>query len=173
MTELKVLTPDDWAAWRELRLVALAEAPYAFGATLADWQGQGDREERWRARLGIPGSINLLAMAGGRAVGMVSGVPGPSDGMAELISMWVGPAARGQGVGDLLVRAVGEWAERSGARVLRLAVSVVNTRAIELYRRNGFEDIGEFTDVPAREDGRREGIMAKALGHLTPGRAPA
>lgn len=49
--ELRVLTPDHWPAWRELRLAALAEAPYAFGSRLADWQGDRDREQRWRDRL--------------------------------------------------------------------------------------------------------------------------
>lgn len=53
-----MLTPDDWPIWRELRLAALAEAPQAFGSRLADWQGEGDREERWRDRLSIPGSCN-------------------------------------------------------------------------------------------------------------------
>jgi hypothetical protein len=28
---------------------------------LADWQSDGDRSERWRARLDIPGSHNLVA----------------------------------------------------------------------------------------------------------------
>ncbi|MBU7600615.1 hypothetical protein JGS22_024025 [Streptomyces sp. P38-E01] len=41
---------------RLLRLAALAEAPYAFGTTLAQWQGEGDRPDRWRARLATPGS---------------------------------------------------------------------------------------------------------------------
>jgi GNAT superfamily N-acetyltransferase len=50
--ELRVLTPDDWPVWRELRLAALAEAPYAFGSRLADWRSQvGDQlvraVERW------------------------------------------------------------------------------------------------------------------------------
>jgi hypothetical protein len=64
--ELRVLTPDDWPAWRELRLAALAEAPHAFGSRLADWQGDGDREQRWRDRLGIPGSYNVIAVLDGR-----------------------------------------------------------------------------------------------------------
>ena len=65
MIELRVLTPDDWRIWRRIRLAALAEAPYAFGSRLADWQGDGDREERWRARLGIPGSFNVVAVLDG------------------------------------------------------------------------------------------------------------
>jgi hypothetical protein len=64
--ELRVLTPDDWPSWRELRLAALAEAPYAFGSRLADWQGDHDREQRWRDRLGIPGSYNVIAVLDGQ-----------------------------------------------------------------------------------------------------------
>jgi hypothetical protein len=45
------VTSDGWRMWRELRLDALAEAPGAFGATLAEWSGAGDTEQRWRARI--------------------------------------------------------------------------------------------------------------------------
>ncbi|HEY0700829.1 MAG TPA: glycosyltransferase, partial [Micromonospora sp.] len=50
---LRALDPEDWRLWRVARLAALAEAPYAFGSQLADWQGPGDREERWRSRLSL------------------------------------------------------------------------------------------------------------------------
>jgi hypothetical protein len=67
---LRTLAPEDWPVWRGLRLAALAEAPYAFGSTLADWQGTGDREERWRARVQIPGSHNVVAVLDGQPVGL-------------------------------------------------------------------------------------------------------
>lgn len=51
MLQLRVLAPEDWRLWRGLRLEALREAPYAFGSKLADWQGDGDTQERWRDRL--------------------------------------------------------------------------------------------------------------------------
>jgi ribosomal protein S18 acetylase RimI-like enzyme len=159
--ELRVLTPGDWPLWRELRLAALAEAPYAFGARLAEWQGEGDREERWRARLALPGSRNLVALLHGRPAGMASGIPGPDGRTAELISMWVGPGARGQGVGDRLIEAVAEWARRSGARVLRLDVAAGNDAAIALYRRHGFAVTGESGG--AGHGGRCEHVMAKTL----------
>ena len=161
MIDLRVLTPDDWRAWRQLRLAALAEAPYAFGSRLADWQGDGDREERWRARLNIPGSYNVVAILDGEPAGMASGVPA-GEGAAELISMWVSPAARGHGVGDHLVRAVAQWARRAGAGVLRIAVVPGNENATALYRRNGFRATGELGDL--MPDGvSREHIMAKDL----------
>lgn len=142
MIELRALTPDDWRLWRELRLAALAEAPYAFGSRLEDWQGDGDREERWRARLDIAGAHNLVALLGGRPAGMASGVPGEQAGVVELISMWISPAARGQGVGDALVEEVVRWGAQVGAHTLRLDVRDDNPAAAALYRRNGFSPSG-------------------------------
>lgn len=161
--ELRRLSSDDWPLWRELRLAALAEAPYAFGSTLADWQGPGDHEERWRSRLEIPGALDLVAVLDGTPVAMATGVPadeGPSA--AELISMWVGPAARGRGVGDRLIAEIARWAADEGYRTLKLAVMPHNDAAIALYRRNGFADTDELGDL--LDDGTtRELVLAQAL----------
>jgi ribosomal protein S18 acetylase RimI-like enzyme len=160
--ELRVLPAQDWTIWRGLRLAALAQAPYAFGARLADWQGEGDREQRWRARLTVPGSYNVVALLAGEPVGMASGMPTAEDGVVELISMWVRPAVRGRGVGDLLVRAVERWARDRGAQVVRLAVAQGNEAAYALYQRNGFRRTGDVGDL--MPDGvRREDVMAKML----------
>ena len=162
MIESQELSADDWALWRELRLVALEEAPYAFGVPLAEWQGDGDREERWRGTAwSIPGSRNLIALLDGKPAGMASGIPGERDGVTELISMWVVPEARGHGVGDHLMRAVEAWAVEVGAEVLELAVAPGNEKAIALYRRHGFEDTSQLGDeLP---NGLRELVMAKKL----------
>ncbi|TYB95008.1 GNAT family N-acetyltransferase [Micromonospora sp. WP24] len=162
MIEILLLTEGDWKIWRELRLAALTEAPYAFGSQLADWQGDGDREERWRGRLAIAGAFNVVAMLDGQPVGMASGVPTDRNGVVELISMYVAPVGRGRGVGDHLLRAVEQWARQVGAGTLRLAVVEGNENASALYRRNGFHDTGELGDL--MPDGvRREHIMAKPL----------
>ncbi|MFF7128467.1 GNAT family N-acetyltransferase [Streptomyces sp. NPDC008240] len=163
MLELRTLESDDWPLWRELRLAALAEAPYAFGSTLAQWQGSGDREERWRARLSIAGAHDLIALLDGRPVGMASGVPGEGTENVELISMWVNPTARGKGVGDYLIQAVERWAAERGATTLRLSVMPDNRRATALYERHGFtEDTGEPGDLLPDGVGR-ERVMAKSL----------
>ncbi|MDA1362750.1 GNAT family N-acetyltransferase [Glycomyces luteolus] len=157
---MHVLTSDDWRLWRELRLAALAEAPDAFASRLADWQDEGDREERWRSRLAMPGSHNLVAEADGRPVGMASGVPAGDPLVRELIAMWVSPKARGAGVGDALILGVARWARASGAARLRLAVYEHNAAAKALYQRNGFND----TAAPSDSERGAERFMIKPLG---------
>ncbi|WP_406375746.1 GNAT family N-acetyltransferase [Streptomyces sp. NBC_00647] len=162
MLELRTLESDDWPFWRELRLAALAEAPYAFGSTLAQWQGSGDREERWRARLSIPGAHDLVALLDGLPVGIASGVPGEGAENVELISMWVNPTARGKGVGDCLIQAIERWAAERGATTLRLSVMPDNRKATALYERHGFADTGESGDLLPDGVGR-ERVMARSL----------
>lgn len=162
MIELRRLSPDDWEIWRTLRLAALAEAPYAFGSQLADWQGNNDTEDRWRGRLGIPGSCNVVSVLDEQPVGMASGVQTSDDDVVELISMWVSPTARGQRVGDALVVEIERWARSVGAAVLRLDVADGNRSASGLYQRNGYVYTGEQGELMS--DGvRRERVMAKRL----------
>lgn len=158
MLELRTLGPDDWPLWRELRLAALADAPDAFGATLAEWSGEGDREERWRARLSIPGAHDLVAFLDDAPVGMVTGVPTDDAGLIELISMWVSPAGRGRGVGDRLIQAVERWAAGQGAAAVRLSVMIDNPNAIALYERHGFT-----APVAPEKADARERVLVKHL----------
>lgn len=135
---LQLIGPDDWEAWRQVRLQALAEAPDAFSSSLSEWE-QAD-EARWRARLTeVP--YNVLARRQLLVVGMVSALP-PTDGEASLVSMWVTPQARGQGVGDALVARILEWAAGLGALRVGLDVRVANDHAQRLYARHGFSVVG-------------------------------
>ncbi len=144
--ELHELGPDDWRAWRSIRLAALAESPGAFTTALADWQGAGDAEHRWRDRLAsVP--FNAVARRGGRDIGMVSALPHADQGTVELVSLWVAPEARGSGVGDALVGAVADWAARGGARSLVLRVMEDNHAAQRLYRRHGLRRTDQGGDA--------------------------
>ena len=155
---LRVLAPDDWELWRELRLRALAEAPYAFGSTLAEWTGKGDTEERWRNRLlSVP--LNLVASLNEKPVGMASATS-PVDHQIELISMWVAPEARGRGVGAALIEAIVVWAFEQHVFQVALDVREGNMRAINLYKRLGFVDVGLATNS---EGGAPERRMLRLL----------
>lgn len=143
MITVRVLSADDWQVWRELRLQALAEAPHAFGSTLAEWQDAS--EDRWRRRLReVP--FNAIAFCEERAAGMVGATAPDSAGTTDLISMWVAPVARGRGIGDALIDAVVQWAEQQGARRVALDVVTSNEPATSLYLRNGFAFVDETPD---------------------------
>ncbi|MFK4082576.1 GNAT family N-acetyltransferase [Kribbella sp. NPDC020789] len=158
MIEIRELDSDGWKVWRELRLAALAEAPYAFGSRLADWEEAP--EERWRARL--EGARNAVAYSGGTPVGMASGVAGETDGVVELISMWVAPAGRGKGVGDLLMSWVEQGARAAGAHTLELSVAEGNEKAIGLYQRHGYVVTGSLEEIDG-DRVLRETVMRKSL----------
>ena len=159
MTDVRPIGPDDWKAWRELRLAALAEAPFAFGSQYADWVDA--TEDRWRERLSSPGAYQVIASIDGTPAGMAGGFPSADD-TAELVSMWVAPAGRGKGVGNALMTAIEDWARSIGATVLKLSVVPGNDPAHNLYLRHGYVDTDEPGDLMA--DGvRRELVMRKPL----------
>ncbi|MGA8532713.1 MAG: GNAT family N-acetyltransferase [Candidatus Tumulicola sp.] len=151
---MRVLTIDDWAIFRELRLEALREAPYAFGSTFNDWQGDGDTEQRWRQRLtDVP--FNVIAYLDEMPAGMVSATNPNPEGAVELISMWVAPPARSKRVADALVDAVLSWAHEQGIHKVSLDVVESNERAIAFYRRLGFVDQGRIEGKPGARQERR------------------
>ncbi len=142
---IQVATPDDWSAWRDVRLAALAESPDAFASTLGDWVHAD--EQRWRARLeSVP--CNVLAFEDGRPVGQASGTELDAARRVELISLWMAPDARGAGTADALVAAVVDHGRSVGAVAVQLSVRAANGRALAFYRKVGFARVDEPADAP-------------------------
>lgn len=159
MLSIRTLCVEDWALWRDLRLQALEEAPYAFSSTLADWQGAGDSEPRWRDRLtGV--ALNLIAFVDGQPGGMASATTPDDQRQVEILSMWVAPWARGRQAGNALISEAARWAIEQQATHLVLKVVVGNGPATALYLRNGFSENGWGDVFP---DGRRELAMSRPL----------
>ncbi|TQM33177.1 GNAT family N-acetyltransferase [Nocardia bhagyanarayanae] len=150
------LGPDDWHRFRRIRLLALAEAPYAFGSTLAWARARTDQD--WRELLAA--RTQFLATAGDHDLGTVGAVA-ESD-VAHLISMWVAPEARGTGVADLLVRSVIDWAAATGYLGIQLEVSDGNIAAERLYHRHGFRRTGVAGAISS-DDARLEFEMRLTL----------
>lgn len=126
-----------------MRLAALEEAPYAFGSTYQREVEQSD--DAWIRRLAS--RTRFVAEVAGLVAGTVSGGDGDSTGAAAMTAMWVDPRFRRQGVGDLLVNTVIEWARAAGYEEMFLWVTDGNANAERLYRRNGFARTGAVQDV--------------------------
>jgi ribosomal protein S18 acetylase RimI-like enzyme len=124
--------PEGWERVRAIRLRALADAPDAFGTTLAEDEARPHGE--WRARLEDPGVATFVAAGDGRDLGLATGTGyHGSDGAAGLFFMWVDPGSRGRGIGGALVDAVVAWARTAGYRGVLLDVADTNAPAIRLY----------------------------------------
>jgi GNAT superfamily N-acetyltransferase len=116
-------------------LQALEESVHAFGTTYseaAQWE-----LTRWEAQ--VIEFATFVAVVHGRDVGVARGATHRELRMRELISMWVAPAARRQGIGALLIESVAAWATAAGATRLVLDVVAANGSAICLYERAGFQ----------------------------------
>jgi dihydropteroate synthase len=133
--------PHEWRTWRDLRLRMLADAPDAFGSTLAEAQALPDAA--WQATLApAPSRAMWFAEQDGVAVGTARVEIAPDRLRSHLYSMWVAPEARRCGAGRALVEAARRWALEHGACELALDVTAGNLAASELYRAAGFVDTG-------------------------------
>jgi ribosomal protein S18 acetylase RimI-like enzyme len=147
--QVRLLVPDDWRLYRDVRLAMLQESPGAFVVTFA--QASGYDEQTWRSRLTT--TDHFLATMGDPSVGERSvGSVGISDafgieqpGDLVLIAMWVAPEARGRGVGALLVSAAIDQARRRDVQRILLTVVETNLGARRLYERMGFAATGVVT----------------------------
>jgi AcrR family transcriptional regulator/GNAT superfamily N-acetyltransferase len=138
------VTEEDWRAWREVRLAALADAPESFAGTLDETEALPERE--WRA-MTRTGAI-FIAAEGSSPVGVAAGVPRGSAAERGLGAMWVAPRWRGRGAAPLLAAAVIAWARAEGAARLGLWVPADNARARAFYERQGFLATGRTRPFP-------------------------
>jgi ribosomal protein S18 acetylase RimI-like enzyme len=140
MLTVRGLTTDEWAVLREVRLAALTDSPAMFGSNLN--RELGFDEMTWRART----ATTALAWDPAGPVGIVGWVwQHPPGQLADLVSMWVGSAARGRGVGTALVRWVIDEVVSQRGGTLELGVVQSNSAGLGLYRRLGFVPIGSET----------------------------
>ena len=146
--DVRRLRPDEWQAFRDIRLRALADSPDAFGATLDDASSRTDAE--WQARAEQSDGAIFVVDGPAGFVAMASGGPAPNvPDSAAIFGMWVDPSARREGLGTALIEAVKAWAIETGYPRLGLGVTTTNAPAIALYERLGFVDIGDR--YPLRE----------------------
>jgi GNAT superfamily N-acetyltransferase len=140
------LTGDDWRLLRDVRLAALADAPYAYGSSLAI--EEGFTESDWRRRI-HGGALWTIVRHDGESAGLV-GAYVPEQDTPMLVSMWVHPGSRGLGVGDLLITDVLRWAADNRWSRVVLRVADGNDAARKLFLRHGFEPTG--TREPLESD---------------------
>lgn len=134
------LIADDSAAFRQLRLAGLLEAPTAFGSSYAAEKDSTDED--------FAGIIGRNYVAGAFVDGRLAGVAAffamTSEKTSHRGTIWgvyVDPACRGRGIAQLLIEDVLAHAKDV---VLQVHLSVVagNEAALALYEHLGFVRYG-------------------------------
>jgi putative acetyltransferase len=159
-------------------LARLMSAPEIFGGVL---QMPYADAERWRSRLGAAqvegrADLHLVAEVDGDLAGSAGlHSPGPSPRRRHVMALGLAVAKdrQRQGVGRALLGALCDYAD-DWAGVLRIELTVYtdNARAIELYRRFGFEVEGIHRAYALR-DGLFVDAHAMARLHPNPPLLPA
>jgi ribosomal protein S18 acetylase RimI-like enzyme len=139
------VSPPSIRSAREEDLDALVSLLAALFALEPDFRADPARQRRGLARLLAEPerAAVLVAVRGGAVIGMVTAqlVISTSEGApsAWLEDLVVDAAARGGGVGRLLVDGVEAWARARGATRLQLLADRENAPALRFYDRAGWQ----------------------------------
>jgi putative acetyltransferase len=90
-----------------------------------------------------PGITVFVARDEGSALGMAALVD-RGDGTAEIKRMFVSSTARGLGIAGGLLRSLERHAASLGVRTIQLETGPLQTAALAVYARHGFERIPNF-----------------------------
>ena len=143
MSQIKVelLTADQWARARELRLDSLRDSAHAFGGNLET--ESVENEAQWRAKFE---NLNyLVASVDGvdSAIMTVENLKGDFAATAWVGGCWSSPDYRGVGLLKAMMKFVDEHAKEKGWQRQGLGVWEDNYPAIAAYEKLGFVAMGE------------------------------
>ncbi len=138
---IRELKPEDAELFQKSRLEALQNSPTAFGASYEDEVNLPT--SFYSDRIKISTSIYFAAFENDRIVGTVCLITNErvkTRHRATVVSVYVYPECRGQGVGKMLMSAVIEKAKEMGfIEQIELTVVTSEEPALALYKKMGFE----------------------------------
>ena len=144
---IRLATPADAAALRELRLESLAAHPEAFGsdAATAARESVADWAANLAERAASGEGVTVVAECEGRLVGMARlfrSLRYKTRHSGTLASVYVRPDERGRRVAEKMVATLLAWGRDQGVTVVKLAVVTTNVSAVRCYARCGFSVYG-------------------------------
>ncbi len=150
--EIRPLRPGDWGPVRRIYEEGIATGDATFETEVPDW-GSWDANHL--------DSCRLVAEREGRVVGWAALAPVSGrcvyGGVAE-VSVYVGGAARGGGIGLRLLAALVESSERAGLWTLQAGIFPENVASLRIHERAGFRRVGRRERL-GRLDGRWRDVL--------------
>lgn len=130
------MRPDDWPAVRAIYLEGIATGNATFETEAPGWD-VWDEKHLSKPRLVFRDGS---AVAGWAALSRVS-ARACYAGVAE-VSVYIGDAFRGRGIGSQLMRGLVEQSEANGIWTLQASIFPENEASVTLHLRHGFRIVG-------------------------------
>ena len=139
--KVKLLTAEQWARARELRLASLRDSAHAFGGNLETESAQSESE--WRAK--FTNLSYLIASVDGvdSAIMTLENLVGDFGATVWVGGCWSAPDYRGVGLFKAMMKYVDQNAQEKGWQRQGLGVWEDNYSAIAAYEKLGFVAMGE------------------------------
>ena len=132
--------------YKQIRLMALKDAPYAFGSTYDSAKQRSDeswREQVERSALGSD-RATFIAFSDTVPIGIAALYRDKeNDDTGELLQVWVRPEFRGTPVIWDLMDTIFQWASENNFGEVIAGVTKENTRALKFYAKYGFSTMEE------------------------------
>src|SRR4051812_2744128 len=149
------MVPADWPNVSAIYLEGIRTGNATFETLAPTWE----QWDRMHLALGRLVARRGRAIAGWAALSRLSQRK-VYEGVAEL-SIYVAPWARGEGVGDALMKAAIKASEEAGIWTLQGAVFPENKASLALCATNGFREVGRREKIGKREGQWRDTILVE------------
>jgi len=153
MTTIEAMQAQDWQTVRAIYREGIATGNATFETDAPGW-------EQWDA--GHRPDCRLVAKRDGRVVGWAALCPTSSRyvyrGVAE-VSVYVTAAARGAGVGRMLLQALIAESERQGVWTLQAGIFPENEPSIALHQSCGFRMVGRRERIGQMHEAWRDTVL--------------
>jgi ribosomal protein S18 acetylase RimI-like enzyme len=135
---------DDWQSSKNIRLKSLKDEPQSFRNSFEEANLLTDQE--WKERIQNPDSLLLFAKIEREIIGMAGinffGLKKIKH-IAKLFEFYVDSDFRGSGIGEMLMESIIAEIEKSSfITKIQLYVNTRCERAINLYKKFGFREVG-------------------------------
>ena len=164
--KIEAMKPEDWDQVRAIYEEGIATENATFEPVVPEWEKFNSAhvaEPRLVVRVG--GQVAAWAVLSRVSTRKVYA------GIAE-VSIYVGEKFRGKGIGDALLGALVDAAEKAGFWTLQGGIFPENTISIELHKKHGFRVLGIREKVGKMAFGAlqgkwRDGVLMERRGKVT------